>query len=105
MPTDCLGFLTHPAFGRFFISPPTLHFAEGAFPLHLFLQDPQCRIDIVVAHENLHEQPISSTCCVLLYPARRGSPAHRRRPPPQASFASKSPPRAFPHPRARGRHA
>src|SRR5207248_3250031 len=56
MPTDCLGLLAHPAFGWFFIGPPTLHFAEGAFPLHLFLQDPQCRIDVVVAHENLHEQ-------------------------------------------------
>src|ERR1700719_2006375 len=56
MPPDCLGLLAHPAFGGFFISPPTLHFAEGAFPLHLFLQDPQCRIDVVVAYENLHEQ-------------------------------------------------
>src|ERR1700736_1522234 len=66
MPTDCLGFLTHPAFGRFFISPPTLHFAEGAFPLHLFLQDPQCRIDIVVAHKNLQERlsfRLVASCC------------------------------------------
>src|SRR5271155_5474132 len=66
MPTDCLGFLAHSAFGGFFISPPTLHFAEGALPLHLFLQDPQCRIDVVVAHENLHEQlslRLIASCC------------------------------------------
>src|ERR1700732_4845396 len=80
MPTDCLGFLAHPAFGRFFISPPTLHFAERAFPLHLFLQDPQCRIDVVVAHKNLHEQlslRLVASCCG----AEAGSRANRRRSP------------------------
>jgi hypothetical protein len=37
-----------------------LHFAESAFPLHLFFERFQCLIDIVVAYENLNDDPSSS---------------------------------------------
>jgi hypothetical protein len=33
---------------------PKLHLAEDAFALHLFLQNPEGLVDIVVPDENLH---------------------------------------------------
>jgi len=44
---------------------PALHFAESAFPLHLLLQRLQRLIDVVVAHENLNDDPSSSLCTGL----------------------------------------
>ena len=37
-----------------------LHFAESAFPLHLLFERFQRLIDVVVANENLNDDPSSS---------------------------------------------
>src|SRR6266851_199616 len=58
---DRLRLLTHSALRRLLVCPPPLHLAENAFALHLFLQYPQCRIDVIVADENLHQH--RSYCC------------------------------------------
>jgi|UPI000558064E hypothetical protein len=39
--------------GRLLIGPPRLHFAKYAFALHLFLQDPEGLINIVVTYDDL----------------------------------------------------
>lgn len=41
--------------GRFFVKLPSFHFAEGAFPLHFFLQSAQCLLDIIIADKNLYD--------------------------------------------------
>src|SRR6266849_8964661 len=53
---DRLRLLTHSALRRLLVCPPPLHLAENAFALHLFLQYPQCRIYVIVAHEHLHQR-------------------------------------------------
>jgi hypothetical protein len=58
---DCFGLLADPAFGGFFESPAALHLAEGALALHLFLEHPQGRIDVIVAREDLHDRLTAST--------------------------------------------
>lgn len=53
------GGFARPLLGRLFIMIATLHFTESAFPLHLLLQRLQRLIDVVVAHENLNQDPSS----------------------------------------------
>jgi hypothetical protein len=38
-----------------------LHFAESAFPLHLLFERLQRLIDVVVAYENLYQDPTPKT--------------------------------------------
>ena len=40
----------------FFVGPAPFHVPEGALPLHFFLEHPQGRIDVVIAHEDLHDR-------------------------------------------------
>src|SRR6516162_1101017 len=56
MATDGFALLPHPTLRRFFVCTPAFHLSESAFALHLFFQHAQCRIDVVVAHENLHQR-------------------------------------------------
>lgn len=49
---DRFGLFACSFFGRFFIRPAALHFAEHALALHLLFQDPEGLIDIVVSDEN-----------------------------------------------------
>src|SRR5580704_2723888 len=51
---DRLCFFANPAFRRLFVSPAPFHVAEGALALHFLLEYPQCGIEVVVAHEDLH---------------------------------------------------
>jgi hypothetical protein len=46
-------------FGRLFKIRPALHFAESAFPLHLFLERLQRLIDVVFTDENLNQDESS----------------------------------------------
>ncbi len=55
-----LGFLAGAAFGRFLVVAAELHLAKYAFALHLLLEGAQRLIDVVVANENLHEEPLLS---------------------------------------------
>ena len=47
--TDRLGPLAHSSLRWFFVGATPLHLAKGALTLHLFLQDADCGIDVVVA--------------------------------------------------------
>ena len=42
-------------FRRLFVKFAALHFTEGAFALHLFLQRAQRLLDIIVADKNLYQ--------------------------------------------------
>ena len=44
-------------FRRLFEVIATLHFAESAFPLHLLFERLQRLIDVVIANENLYQDP------------------------------------------------
>src|SRR5579864_1466767 len=52
-----LGLLSRAPLRGLFIGATILHLAERAFALHLFLQDAQRRVHIVVPHQNLHRLP------------------------------------------------
>src|SRR6266851_5642145 len=60
MPAHRLGLLAGAAFRGLLVSSPPLHLAKGALALHFLLQHPEGRVDVVVAHENLHRGPILS---------------------------------------------
>ncbi len=49
------GVFTSTLLRRFFKMITTLHFAEGAFALHLLLQCFQRLIDVVIAHKDLNQ--------------------------------------------------
>src|SRR5690348_13831073 len=85
VPPDRLGLLAHPAFRRLFISPPPLHLAKGALPLHLLFEHPQRRIDVIVAHENLHGL-LSYNLLRTIVPAKRGAAPNRPLPHPELAL-------------------
>src|ERR1700756_5905 len=53
-PAGRLGLLPRPTFRRFLIGPPAPQLAECPLALHLALQDPERRVDVVVSDKNLH---------------------------------------------------
>ena len=53
------GAFTRTLFGRLFIMVAALHFAESAFPLHLLFERLQRLVDVVIANENLYQDPSS----------------------------------------------
>ena len=56
--TDRFGLLARAFFRRLFVMHVALHLAEAAFPLHLLLQRLQRLVDVIVADENLNDDPI-----------------------------------------------
>jgi len=58
-PADRFSALTGALFGRLFVMIATLHLAESAFPLHLLFERLQGLVDVVVANENLYQDPSS----------------------------------------------
>src|SRR3954466_13799342 len=52
---DSFGLLTGALFRRLFVVHVPLHFAEGAFALHLLLQGLEGLVDVIVANENLDD--------------------------------------------------
>src|SRR5262249_11430695 len=54
---------------RLLIVAPTLHLAQHALALHLFLEHAQCAVHVVVAHEYLHFPYLG------VYPQSGGDPA------------------------------
>src|ERR1700742_896174 len=52
---DRLGLLAGLALRRLFIGTALPHLAEDAFALHFLFQDAQRLVDVVIAHQNLHE--------------------------------------------------
>src|ERR1700757_2170178 len=53
-PAGGLGLLPRPTFRRLLVGPPTPQLAKGALALHLALQDPEGRVDIVLSDKDLH---------------------------------------------------
>src|SRR5215472_8307270 len=47
--------LTDAAFRRLFVGSAPFHFPKSTLALHLFLEHPQSGVDVVVAHEHLHD--------------------------------------------------
>lgn len=54
---DSFRTFTRTLFRRLFVVIATLHFAESAFPLHLLFERLQRLIDVVIADENLYQDP------------------------------------------------
>ena len=52
-PTQRLAFFASRLLGRFFVKATAFHFTKNALTLHLFLQDAEGLVDIVVADKNL----------------------------------------------------
>src|ERR1041385_6241341 len=63
---DRIGLFPNAAFRGLLVGPAPLHVAEGALALHLLLEHPQRRVDVVVAHEDLHLGEASLFLWVLL---------------------------------------
>jgi hypothetical protein len=58
-PAHRLGALARTLFGRLFVVISALHFAESPFPLHFLFERLQRLIDVVIANENLNQDPSS----------------------------------------------
>jgi len=58
-PANGFGALARTFFGRLFVMVAALHFAESAFPLHLLFERLQRLVDVVIANENLYQDPSS----------------------------------------------
>ena len=68
------GAFTRTLFRRLLVVVTALHFAESAFPLHLLFERLQRLVDVVIADENLYQDPFST-----VMQTRTGSPARLRR--------------------------
>ncbi len=51
------GALARTLFRRLFVVIATLHFSESAFPLHILFERLQRLVDVVIANENLYQDP------------------------------------------------
>jgi hypothetical protein len=69
------GLFARPFLRRLFVMVAPLHFPKRAFALHFFLQRFQRLIDVVVANENLNQDPSSG---MMLRKNRFASAARRR---------------------------
>ena len=58
-PANGLSLFARTLFGRLFVMITALHFAESAFPLHLLFERLQRLVDVVIANENLYQDPSS----------------------------------------------
>jgi hypothetical protein len=69
----------------------TLHFAEVAFALHLFLQGLQRLIDIVVTYENLNQGRLSIVASAApIRPKRAGQAGHENQRPEASPRATRA---------------
>jgi hypothetical protein len=68
---DSFGLFARTLLGRLFVVVAHLHFAENAFALHLLLESAESLINIVVANQYLHVNPVPYL--ELRFPNRVGS--------------------------------